>query len=599
MVFRFLYPLVSIIFRGQYRRIRLRLTLVVNINSAKMMKENPALYPWQKSYPHNVNWSADIQGKPVASLLSETVKLYPKRPAFDFMDSHWSWGEIGDLVDRMAGGLQKRGVKKGTKVGLFLPNTPYFLIAYYAVLKIGGTVVNYNPLYAEREVKHQIQDSETTIMVTLDLKMMYDKLVKMLDETCLETLIICPFADLLPPIKKIAFSLFKKKDIAEVRTSERITMLKTVLAGGSGELKDIEINPDEDIAVLQYTGGTTGTPKGAMLTHTNVTANIEQVALWFHMADHGRQKMLAVLPFFHVFAMTAIMNFSVKAGFEIIATPRFDLDSTLKLIHKKRPHYFPAVPAIYNAINHHKKLGKYDLTSLKYCISGGAPLPVDVKKTFEAMTGCIVVEGYGLSESSPVAAINPIEGDNRAGSIGLPVPGTVFEIRNPDTGEIVPEKERGELCIAGPQVMKGYWKNDKATALTIRDGHLRTGDIAVMDDDGYFYIVDRIKDLIITNGYNVYPRTIEEAIYLHPAVEECIVAGLPDEQRGEIVKAWIKLKEGEELTKDTLNNFLKDKISKIEMPRKVEFRKDPLPKTMVGKLSRKDIVEEEKNKSKT
>jgi len=294
--------------------------------------------------------------------------------------------------------------------------------------------------------------------------------------------------------------------------------------------------------------------------------------------------------------MTAVMNMSVKKAMEIIALPRFDLDQTLALIDKKKPTVFPAVPAIINGINNHKKLSKFDLSSIKYCISGGAPLAVEVKKRFEKTTGCVAVEGYGLTESSPVVCCNPRVGENKAGSIGLPFPQTVVEILDIETGKPVAVGERGELCATGPQIMKGYWKRDDATASTLKNGRLHTGDIAIMDEQGYVFIVDRIKDMIITNGYNVYPRNVEEAIYEHPSVEECIVAGLPDAQRGEIVKAWIKCKEGRTLNAEDLKAFLADKISSIEIPKRIEFRDKALPKTMIGKLSRKDIIEEELGK---
>lgn len=356
------------------------------------------------------------------------------------------------------------------------------------------------------------------------------------------------------------------------------------------------IDPAEDVAVLQYTGGTTGIPKGAMLTHANITANTEQAVRWLIGAKAGEEKMLGVLPFFHVFAMTVVMNLSVRLGFEIIALPRFDLEQTLKLIHRKKPHYLPAVPAIYNAINNHKKNEHYRLNSLRYCISGGAPLPIEVKTAFEKKTGCVVVEGYGLSETSPILTVNPVNGENKPGSIGLPLPGTILSLVSTEDGKTpVKQGDRGEVRVKGPQVMKGYWNSPEATADTIRDGWLHTGDVATMDKDGYFYIVDRIKDLIITNGYNVYPRNVEEAIYLHPNVEECIVAGIPDQSRGEIVKAWIKPKEGRNLTPEDIKDFLKDKLSRIEMPRRIEIRHSALPKTMIGKLSRKDILAEEKD----
>ena len=552
--------------------------------------------PWLKKYPPGIHWQAPVETGPVPMMLERTVQQYKDKPGFDFMGQVTTWGDLGDQVNRMAKGLQGLGVKKGTRVGVFLPNCTYFLITYYAVLKAGGTVVNFNPLYAPKELIHQIKDSQTEIMVTLDLKSLYDKLFEIRKEAGLSRILVCPFADILPFPKSILFPLLKRKDIAHIGNEDFVTWL-TDININDGKPSPVDINPEEDIAVLQYTGGTTGVPKGAMLTHKNVTANTAQCAAWFIGAKPG-EKMLAVIPFFHVFAMTGVLNLSVRMGFEIITpVPRFDLDKTLKSINKSKPNYLMAVPAIYNAINNHAKLAQYDLKSLKYCVSGGAPLPVEVKKKFEANTGCVVVEGYGLTETTPVVCVNPLVGDNKAGSIGLPLPNTIVEIINPDDKVTpMPRGERGELCVRGPQVMKGYWNNQQATDDVLRNGRLHTGDIALMDDDGYVFIVDRIKDLILVNGYNVYPRNVEEAIYLNPLVEECIVAGLPDAQRGETIKAWIKPKAGQTLTAEIMKEFLKDKISPIEMPRQIEIRDKPLPKTMIGKLSRKDMLAEELGK---
>ena len=387
----------------------------------------------------------------------------------------------------------------------------------------------------------------------------------------------------------------KSKDIASWPRDERHVDFSDLL-NNDGQFEPVNIDIDNDIALLQYTGGTTGVPKGAMLTHANLSANTEQCLIAFDGVEMGLEKMLAVIPFFHVFAMTVAMNLAVRIAAEIIAIPRFDLDDAIKLIHKKKPTCMPAVAAIYNAIGHYKDIKKYNLTSLKRCISGGAPLPVEVKKKFEDMTGCVLVEGYGLTETSPVTHVNPLTGINKPGSIGLPLTGTEVQITDPDNkGTIMPHGEKGEICIKGPQVMKGYWKKPDATEHVLRDGEwLHTGDIAYLDDDGYAFIVDRIKDLIITNGYNVYPRHVEEAIYQHENVEECIVGGLPCDKRGEKVKAWIKLKDDAILSEADLKDFLKDKISKIEMPKNIEFREQPLPKTMIGKLSRKDVIAQEK-----
>jgi len=561
-------------------------------------------YPWLKNYPPKPDWNMVIEPKSMLDVLQHTAETKPNAQAFDFMGdgTTHTWSQLIDLVNKFAKGLQELGVQKGDKIGLFLPNCVYVPIAYYGALKIGATVVNYNPLYAEAELRHQIEDSDTDIFVTLDLKLMTDKAVKMLSDTRLKKLIICPFIDVLPFPKNHLFPIFKGKDRSKLSFNKRILSYADIIDNdGAATLVTIDLH--NDIAVLQYTGGTTGVPKGAMLSHANIHANAVQCYANFPEPDvsvnGGHEKMLAVLPFFHVFAMTVCMNMAVLAGMEILTIPRFELKDTLKLIEKCKPQYMAGVPAIYNAINAHPKIKDFDLSSLSYCISGGAPLPVEVKKKFEAKTGCKVFEGYGLTESTPVATVNPPFGENVAGSIGLPIPQTVIEIVNRDDKKTPMDLgERGEVCIRGPQVMMGYYKRPEETADVLRktpDGGLRlhTGDVAYMDENGYTYIVDRIKDLIITNGYNVYPRHVEEAIYQHPSVEECIVAGIPDTQRGEIVKAWIKLREGRELTADDLKEFMKDKISKIEMPKRIEFREDPLPKTMIGKLSRKDIVAEE------
>lgn len=550
---------------------------------------------WEKSYPHNIPWNDSPWTGSLFSYLDITRRNFPHRNAFNFMGKKWSWETIGILVDRMAKGLHDHGVEKGVKVGLCLPNCPYYLIAYYAILKTGATIVNYNSLYAEAELAHLIEDSQTDLMVTTDLAAIYPKIEKMLHSTRLNQIIICPFKDALPFPKNILFPLLKSKDISEIPDDDRHVKYSRIL-DNDGDFTPPQIDCENDIALLQYTGGTTGTPKGAMLTHANLTANVEQCVKWFFDIQMGQEKMLAVIPFFHVFAMTTVLNLSVKCGFEIIATPRFELEETLRLIHTERPQFFPAVPAIYNAINAHTDLDKVDLTSLRYCISGGAPLPAEVKRAFEGKSGCVLVEGYGLTESSPVACVNPIEGLNKSASIGLPLPTTEIELHDTETGALVTKpNQRGEIWIKGPQVMKGYWNKPADTAKVMENGFLKTGDVAEYDEDGYIFIVDRIKDLILVNGYNVYPRTIEEAIYKHPSIEECVVAGIKDPERGEIPKAWIKLKAGRHLTDADLKAFLKDKISPIEMPRRIEFRDDPLPKTMIGKLSKKDLLAQEKS----
>ncbi len=556
---------------------------------------SPELY--KASYPKSISWDAAMPSYPVFDMLEDTAKNFGSHPAFDFLNFKMTWNDVHEASLKLARALQDRGIDKGHRVGLFLPNCPYFVIGYYAIARTGATVVNYNPLYSERELAHQIKDSGTETMITADLSILCDKMVKMPAQSCLKSLVVCKFTNILPFPKNILFPLLKRKDLAALSDAGDWVSWYHDLIDHDKSPKPVDIDPANDVALLQYTGGTTGTPKGAMLTHQNIVANTEQCALWLHNVRRGEDKMLGILPFFHVFAMTTVMNFSVRNALEIVALPRFELDATMKLIQKKKPHFMPAVPAIYNAINNHKKLAKFNLKSLKACISGGAPLPVEVKKNFEKNTGCVVVEGYGLTESSPVVSANPLVGENKAGSIGLPFPGTTVEIINPDDKTTrMKVGERGELCVRGPQVMKGYWNKPDDTAQVLKDGLLYTGDVAVMDEQGYIFIVDRLKDMIITNGYNVYPRNVEEAIYAHSAVEECIVAGLPDQARGEIVKAWVKLKAGKTVSAEDLRAFVGERLSPMETPRHIEFRDKPLPKTMIGKLSRKDIVAEELGK---
>lgn len=551
--------------------------------------------PWERAYPKDVDWHAPMPSRPLFELMDSAAKAFADRPCLDFLGKRSTYGEVAALVDRAAKGFQELGVGKGVRVGLFLPNTPYYVICYFGILKAGGTVVNFNPLYAERELKHQIDDSGVEIMVTLDLAVLYDKIARMLTGTRLKRVVVCPMADILPFPKNWLFPVAKRKELARIPSDERTVRFSRLVAN-DGRPSPVSIDPAEDVAVLQYTGGTTGVPKGAMLTHANLYANTEQSSLWFVGARCGEERMLGVLPFFHVFAMTVVMNLSIRYGAEIIMLPRFDLDQVMRTIHDKKPTLFPAVPTIYTAINHHKDLKALDVSSIRFCFSGGAPLPVEVKETFERNTGCILVEGYGLSECSPVATGNPLRGVNKPGSIGLPLPGTIIEIVSLDEPKrVLPVGEKGEVCIRGPQVMKGYWNKPEETAITLVDGRLHTGDVGYMDEDGYVFIVDRIKDMILCSGFNVYPRNIEEAIYLHPAVAECVVAGVPDEYRGQTVKAYVRVADGQAVDKDELCAFLKDKLSPIEMPKIIEFR-DELPKTMIGKLNRKALLDEEKAK---
>lgn len=556
-------------------------------------------HPWLKSYPANINWYMKFPANPLHSLMDDAVKKYGTRNFTTFLGKSQTFSEIGAMVDQAAAALQKLGVQKGSKVGLFLPNSPTFIIYYYAILKAGGTVVNFNPLYSLEELTFQIEDSDTELMITFDLKLLYDKIEALLQSGTLKQAVVCSFAGQLPSAKSVLFKLFKGKELSNISQSpaRAKVLLESEFLSRAGDLTPIAVDPLKDIAVLQYTGGTTGTPKGAMLTHTNVYINVLQVASWAPDLEDGGERVLGILPFFHVFAMTVVMNFSVAKGAQIIIMPKFVLNDAMKLLDKTKPTVMPGVPTLFNALMNHPKLKSYDLSSLKFCLSGGAPLLLDTKRRFEELTGCKVVEGYGLSETSPVATCNPIDGPVREQqSIGLPVPGTIISLRSLDDPTVeVPQGERGEICIKGPQVMAGYWQRPDATKEVFVGDFLRTGDVAIMHADGFFEIVDRTKDLILSSGYNVYPRNVEEAIQAHPAVDEVIVIGIPDKHRGEAPKAFIKLHKGQHATANDILQHLEKKLSKIELPAEIEFR-DELPKTMIGKLSKKELKEEETSK---
>ena len=548
--------------------------------------------PWTSSYPDDVDWAAPVSTEPLTVSFDRIVARFGKRPCIDFLGKRYSYARIGSLVARAAKGFRALGVGRGSLVGMLLPNTPYYVICYYAVLKAGGTVVNFNPLYVAEEIERQVEDSGTTIMVTLDMPVLLDKLAPALDRSCLERIIVCPMADILPFPKNFLYPLARRKDVAKV-PDDGCHLRFSQLAHNDGVYEAAAIDPEKDIAVLQYTGGTTGVSKGAMLTHANIAANAHQNRMVNAGTPDGVGRVLGVLPLFHVFAMTVVMNEPILRGAEMILLPRFEVDATLDTIRKKRPTVMPGVPTIYNALEQGAVAGGYDLSCLEVCISGGASLPAHLQESFERMTGCRLVEGYGLSEASPVVCCNPLDGTGKPGSIGLPLPGTTIEIRDPeDPARCLPAGEKGEICVSGPQVMAGYWNRPDETARTIVDGFLHTGDVGYMDEDGYTFLVDRIKDVIICSGYKVYPRLIEEAIGRHEAVNEVTVIGVPDDYRGETPKAFVSLMPEAQLSDGELIAFLKDKLAPFEMPAYVEFR-DELPKSLIGKLSKKELVAEE------
>ncbi len=555
--------------------------------------------PWLKHYEEGVPPEVEIPDIPLFGILDRTAAKYPAHVALSFMGATVTYRELLAQANAFAAAMAALGVKKGDRVAIHLPNCPQFVVAYYGILKAGGIIVPCNPLYVEREMESQLNNSGAEVIITLSR--FYPLIAKIRDKTRLRHVISTNIKEYFPGKLKLLFTLFKeKKDGHRVevprdgKTHQFADLLKT--HAGSAPPK-VEINPADDLAVLMYTGGTTGVPKGAMLTHRNLLANACQTAGWFTRLKEGGESVLTVLPLFHSYGMTTCLNLGIMSGAKLILQPQFVLKDVLATIHTQKPTLFPGVPTMYVAINNYPEISKYDLRSITACISGAAALPVEVQTKFEALTGGRLVEGYGLSEASPVTHSNPLFGNRKAGSIGLPFPNTTAKIVDIETGEDLPLGEIGELAVTGPQIMKGYWNNPEETALMLRGEWLYTGDIARMDDEGYFYIVDRKKDMIIAGGYNIYPREVEEVLYTHPKVQEAAVASVPDAYRGETVKAFIVLKAGETATPEEIIEFCKGKMAKYKLPTKVEFR-EALPKTLIGKILRRVLVEEEREKFK-
>jgi long-chain acyl-CoA synthetase len=548
-------------------------------------------YPWLKNYPSAVDWAAPLHAKPLFALLEESAALFPENDCIEFQDKRFTYAEVKALSDRAAKGLIESGFKPGMKLGLFLPNCPWFVVFYYAGLKAGGVIVNFNPLYVEPEIARQIEDSETDFMVTLDLAVLLPKITAQLGTTRLKRIIVCPMAEQLPFPQNFLFPIVMRKSVAPMPEDERCIAMRDLM-DNDGKFALPQIDPATTLAVLQYTGGTTGVPKGAALSHANIYINARQIQLWFHALDNPETRIVGVLPLFHAFAMTCVMNLSLAFGACMLLQPRFEALKLLRLIARKRPNAMAGVPTLYNALLHTPGAENYDLSSLKFCISGGGPLPLEVAKAFHAKTGAHLLEGYGLSETSPVACINPPERDSKPGSIGMPIPGTIVEILSlEDHKTVLQLGETGEICIRGPQVMMGYWNRPEATAEVIIDGRLHTGDVGHIDPDGYIFVTDRLKEMINCSGFKVYPRLVEEAIYQHPSVRECAVIGVPDAYRGQTVKAIVALKVNAVLSQQELDHFLESRLSKIEKPTQYEFRAD-LPKTVIGKIQKKILIDE-------
>jgi len=557
--------------------------------------------PWTKFYEEGVPRTIDYPSWTLPDLLDSIAREFPDKTALTFYadpklpPSRMTYAQLRDATLRFATALHQMGVKKGDRVAVMLPNCPQFPVVFFGLLRLGAVAVNTNPLYVAREMREQWNDAgaETVIL----LSTFFPRLSEIREATKIKRVIIVDIAETLGfPWKSIVhFAQKKHGEYVKVRPGSDIYFLPRLLKEHPPSPPRVEIG-SHDVALLQYTGGTTGTPKGAMLTHGNLVANTLQISAWFAKAERGKEVVMAAIPFFHVYGMTVCMIFGLYIGAEVVMIPRpRPVDVVMKVIQKTRASIFPGVPTLYTAINNHPDVKKYALGSVKLCLSGAAPLPLEVAETFEKLTGGRLVEGFGMTECSPVAIAIPLFGSRRAGSIGLPVPDTDAKIVDLETGATLGVEQPGELAIKGPQVMLGYWQRPEETADTVKDGWLFTGDIGKMDADGYFYIVDRKKDMIAASGLKILPREVEEVLFKHPMVLEVVVAGIPDPYRGETVKAFIVPKEGTQPTVEELTAFCKRELASFKVPTQFEFRKE-LPKTMVGKVLRRVLVEEEKAK---
>ncbi|MBT3388272.1 MAG: long-chain fatty acid--CoA ligase [Desulfobacula sp.] len=559
-------------------------------------KNNDTKKIWFNSYEQDVKKSVDFNNILIPQYLEESTKNFPDNTALIFQGFTLTFKELNEMVARFAAALKGFGVKKGDSVAILLPNVIPCVVAYYATLKIGGIVVLNNPLYSDRELLHQFNDSDSTFLITLDL--LANRMVKLREKTNIKTIVYTSIGEYLPFVKRLLFPLVAKKKglAADVTPARDLYKFKDIIAKHSPDYTQTDLDID-DVAMYQYTGGTTGVSKGVMLTHKNISYQIQQIEAWFPSFEKGVEVMLGALPIFHVFGMSVSMNLAIRMGWSNVLVPKPQPEPLLEAISKFKVTFAPLVPTMYIGILDHPDLSTTDLTSIKGCFSGSAPLPLEVINNFQEKTGSIIVEGFGLTESTPVTHINPFKGVRKQGSIGVPIPETECKIVDLEDPSIeMPMGEPGELLIRGPQVMKGYLNKPDETKKTLtQDGFLCTGDVAKMDEDGYFYIVDRIKDMIISGGYNVYPRDIDEVLFEHPNILEACCIGVPHEKRGEAVKAFVILKEGKKLTEKEVIDYCDSKLAIYKLPTQVEFRQE-LPKSNVGKILRKDLRIQEENK---
>lgn len=552
--------------------------------------------PWLQSYPEEIPGTISYDIQPLHGYLEKIASRYPEKKALHFLGKDVTFSDFHDKVKKFANYLQRLGVEKGDRVAIMLPNCPQSVIGYYGTLLAGGIVVQTNPLYTERELEYQLHDSGAKVILCLDL--VFPRVTNVQNATKLEHIIVTRIADFLPFPKNLLYPFVQKKQanlVVNVSESETIHLWKSVERESNADV-EVPCDPENDLALLQYTGGTTGFPKGVMLTHKNLVSNTLMGAHWLYNCKEGEEVILGVLPFFHVYGMTAVMNLSIMQGYKMVLIPKFDMKMVFEAIKKHKVTLFPGAPTIYIALLNSPLLKEYDISSIQACISGSAPLPVEVQEEFERVTGGKLVEGYGLTESSPVTHGNFLWEKRVPGSIGVPWPDTEAIIMSLETGESLPPGEIGEIVVKGPQIMKGYWNKPEETAAVLQDGWLHTGDVGYMDEDGFFYVKDRKKDMIVASGFNVYPREVEEVLYEHEKVQEVVTIGVPDPYRGETVKAFVVLKEGAECSEEELDQFARKYLAAYKVPKVYEFRSE-LPKTTVGKILRRVLIDEEKRKN--
>ncbi|TKH03509.1 long-chain-fatty-acid--CoA ligase [Peribacillus simplex] len=553
--------------------------------------------PWQAIYPEQIPAVLSYEDKPLYSFLKESAEEFPDKVSIHFQGKELTFREVHESALKFAAYLKSIGLQKGERVAVMLPNCPQGVISFFGILMAGGVVVQTNPTYTERELEYQMKDSGAKIILAMDI--LFPRVSAVASRTDIEHIIVTAIKEYLPFPKNLIYPFIQKKQygiVINVEHEGNHHLFSEIMKRKITEEVTVPIDVDNDLALLQYTGGTTGFPKGVMLTHKNLLANTKMCNAWLYKNKRGEERILAILPFFHVYGMTTVLVLSVMEGNTMIIMPKFDVEATLKTIQKQKPTMFPGAPTMYIGLLNHPDIAKYDLSSINACISGSASLPLEVQEQFEKITGGKLVEGYGLSETSPVTHANFIWDQPRVkGSVGLPWPDTDSAILSLESYEELPPNEIGEIAIKGPQVMKGYWNRPDETELTFKNGWLLTGDLGYMDEQGFFYVVERKKDTIIAGGFNIYPREVEEVLYEHEAIQEVVVAGIPDPYRGETVKAYVVLKKNARATEEELDEFVRKNLASYKVPRSYEFRNE-LPKTTIGKILRRVLIEEEKKK---